>query len=149
MEVQDNIDRFNRDSKAMYGFYCTGIAAIGVGLLVAFLDVTCVFAAKGDAAKVLARTNSYFAVVGAHSRWWARSLMILQFAFAALMIASAISTRMIVIVTNVVNKHGIEIGLVAYRGTNFLGMTWAATILALLAFLFTVLRCFAWNKESR
>lgn len=48
------------------------------------------------------------------------------------MLASAISTGVIVKVTNVVNKHGNSIGLAAYRGKTFLGMTWAATILALL-----------------
>lgn len=64
------------------------------------------------------------------------------------MIASAISTRIIVKVTNVVNKHGNDIGLVAYRGTKFLGMTWAATMLALLAFVFVVFRYFARKEES-
>ena len=48
------------------------------------------------------------------------------------MLASSISTGVIVKVTNVVNEHGHDIGLAAYRGKTFLGMTWAATILALL-----------------
>ena len=48
------------------------------------------------------------------------------------MLASAISTGIIVKVSNLVNKHGNEIGLAAYRGETFMGMTWAATILALL-----------------
>lgn len=51
------------------------------------------------------------------------------------MLASAISTGIIVKATNLINKHGNEIGLAAYRGKTFMGMTWAATILALLTSL--------------
>ena len=49
------------------------------------------------------------------------------------MLASAISTGVIVKVTNLVNKHGSDIGLAAERGKTFIGMTWAATLLVLLA----------------
>lgn len=85
-EVQDNIDSFNRDSKAMFAFYCIGNAAIGIAVLVALLDVTNVFAAKGDApkgraakgraVKGLAWTNACLAVVRTPSPWWARSLIL-------------------------------------------------------------------------
>ena len=43
-------------------------------------------------------------------------------------------------VTNAVNDHGSDIGVAAYKGTTFLGMTWAATVLMLLA-------AFAWVGE--
>lgn len=47
------------------------------------------------------------------------------------MLASAISTGMIIKVTDLVNKHGSDIGVVAERGNTFIGMTWAATLLVL------------------
>ena len=49
------------------------------------------------------------------------------------MLASAISTGTIFKVTNLVNKHGADIGLAAERGQTFIGMTWAATLLILSA----------------
>ena len=36
-------------------------------------------------------------------------------------------------VVNVVNEHGNDIGVVAYKGNTFIGMTWAATVLIVLA----------------
>ena len=49
------------------------------------------------------------------------------------MLASAISTGVIVKITDLVNKHGSVIGVVAERGNTFIGMTWAATLLVLCA----------------
>ena len=40
------------------------------------------------------------------------------------MLASAISTGVIVKITNLVTKHGHDIGLAATRGNRFIGMTW-------------------------
>ncbi len=48
------------------------------------------------------------------------------------MLASAISTGVINKVVSVVNSHGNDIGIHAYKGTTFIGMTWAADILILL-----------------
>lgn len=33
---------------------------------------------------------------------------------------------------NAVNKHGNDIGVYAYKGETFIGMTWAATLLVLV-----------------
>lgn len=49
------------------------------------------------------------------------------------MLASAISTGVISKVVSAVNAHGNDIGIYAYKGTTFIGMTWAADILILLA----------------
>lgn len=47
------------------------------------------------------------------------------------MLASAISTGVIIKITDLVNKHGSAIGVAAERGNAFIGMTWAATLLVL------------------
>lgn len=49
------------------------------------------------------------------------------------MLASAISTGVINKVVSAVNAHGNEVGIFAYKGMTFVGMTWAADILILLA----------------
>lgn len=49
------------------------------------------------------------------------------------MIASAIATAIINRVVDAVNIYGNEVGVLAYRGTTFIGMTWAATLLVLLS----------------
>lgn len=54
-------------------------------------------------------------------------------AFLALLIASAISTGIINKVVSIVNTHGNDIGIFAYKGSHFIAMTWAADILVLLA----------------
>jgi hypothetical protein len=56
-----------------------------------------------------------------------------QLAFLTLGIASAISTAVIVKAVDAVNKYGSDIGIAAYKGSKFLGMTWAATAVMLLA----------------
>lgn len=33
---------------------------------------------------------------------------------------------------NAINKHGNDIGVYAYKGETFIGMTWAATLLVLI-----------------
>lgn len=53
----------------------------------------------------------------------------------ALGIASTIASAVMAKVVDEVNKHGNRIGIAATKGTTFLGMTWAATILMLIAAL--------------
>ena len=48
------------------------------------------------------------------------------------MIASVISTAVINQVVDSVNTYGNDVGVAAYKGTTFIGMTWAADILLLL-----------------
>ena len=51
--------------------------------------------------------------------------------FMASLIASAIATAIINNVVGVVNSHGNDIGVYAYKGHTFMGMTWATTGLIL------------------
>ena len=59
-------------------------------------------------------------------------MLTLQTSFVALMVASAIATAVINNVVKVINKYGNEIGVYAYKGEIFIGMTCAATLLVLL-----------------
>lgn len=67
------------------------------------------------------------------------SLTSSQLAFFFLLMASAITTAILVKLSNAINEHGNVIGLAAYKGHTFLGMTWAATILTLLGFTVLVI----------
>ena len=64
-----------------------------------------------------------------------------QLAFLTLVIASIISTVVITKAVNAVNKYGADIGIAAYKGSTFLGMTWAATALMLLASMVWIAEC--------
>ena len=57
----------------------------------------------------------------------------LQLAFGSLLLASSIATILISKVVHVLNEHGNDIGVYAYKGETFIGMTWAATVLNLIA----------------
>lgn len=70
-----------------------------------------------------------------------------QLAFLALVIASIISTIVITKAVNAINKYGAEIGIAAYKGSTFLGMTWAATALMLLASVVWIAECFKGRKN--
>ncbi|KEF61250.1 uncharacterized protein A1O9_02815 [Exophiala aquamarina CBS 119918] len=70
-------------------------------------------------------------------------------AFLSLGIASAIATAIIVKATNAINKYGDDIGIAAYRGGRFLGMTWAATALMLLASVVSIVQCCGGRRKER
>ena len=69
-------------------------------------------------------------------------------AFFTLGIASAISTTIIVKVVNAINKYGKDIGIAAYKGSDFLGMTWASVIIMLLASFVWVAECVSGRKKG-
>lgn len=54
-----------------------------------------------------------------------------KIAFLSLALASIISTTFINKAVKLINEVGHEIGIAAYKGNMFLGMTWAASILVL------------------
>ena len=70
-------------------------------------------------------------------------------AFLALGIASAISTAIIVKAVNAINKYGHEIGLAATKGKEFIGMTWAATVIMLLASFLWIFECVVGHRRGR
>lgn len=63
------------------------------------------------------------------------------------MIASATATGIINKVCHAINEHGNAIGVQAYRGTTFIGMTWAATILVVVAGFYWVAEFIKGRKD--
>ena len=59
-----------------------------------------------------------------------------QLACGSLLLASSIATILISKVVHVLNEHGNDIGVYAYKGKTFIFMTWAATLLNLIAGLY-------------
>ena len=62
------------------------------------------------------------------------------------MVVSAIVTAIINNVVQVINKYGNEIGVYAYKGVTFIGMTWAAT---LLVFFTGLMWLYEWRMQRR
>ncbi|KAL8874173.1 MAG: hypothetical protein Q9198_006921 [Flavoplaca austrocitrina] len=108
--IQDAVHAVEVASKAMFVLYCVGVAATGLALLGAFVGVF----SDGRAAPL---ANNALA----------------SLALLSLGIASAIVTVIMSKVVHEVNKHGDDIGISAAKGTTFLGMTWAATVLMAIA----------------
>ncbi len=57
-------------------------------------------------------------------------------AFVTSGIAAGGVTAIVVKGVDVINKYGDGLGIVAYRGNKFLGITWAATACAFIAMIF-------------
>jgi hypothetical protein len=116
--IEDGIHAIEVASKVMFVLYCMAAATAGV----AFLGAIAGFL---TGAKLIALANTLLCLIG----------------FMASMVASAISTAIINNVVSTFNKHGNDIGIYAYKGMTFIGMTWAATILIILSAV-------AWIFES-
>lgn len=69
--------------------------------------------------------------------------------FLAIAAASAVATVVIIKAVDAVNKYGNEIGISATKGNMFLGMTWAATGLMLIATLISIAQLMAGPKNGR
>jgi hypothetical protein len=70
-------------------------------------------------------------------------------AFLFMGIASAIATAIAVKASNIINKHGDDIGVSANRGTGFLGLTWAATACLFVASMAGCLGCFGVHRRRQ
>ncbi|EXJ72230.1 uncharacterized protein A1O5_04734 [Cladophialophora psammophila CBS 110553] len=70
-------------------------------------------------------------------------------AFLTLGVASAVATAVAVIATNRINKYTDEIGIAATRGGKFLGITWAATALMLLASFVSIVQCCVGRRRPK
>lgn len=70
-------------------------------------------------------------------------------AFLTIGIASAVSTAIIVKAVDAVNKYGGEIGVAAWKGGRFLGMTWAAVAVMLFACVVWIVECCKGRKRDR
>lgn len=47
-----------------------------------------------------------------------------------------------------INKYGDDIGIAAYKGKKFLGMTWAATAVMLLASFLWIFECIVGHRRQ-
>lgn len=123
-QIDDSFQAVKMSMRAMFVLYCIGIALTAIAVLGALFS----FLLGGILSAIL-------------------NFMICILAFIALGIASALVTVAIVKVTNSVNKYGKPIGIAAYKGGHFLGMTWAATGLILLAAFLWIMDCLSGRRR--
>lgn len=127
-DIANGLKAVSVASKAMFFFYIVGIAAAGIGMIGA------VFGLLAYEHKVALANLGVNSVSSASTLLQQSSeLTHSQLGFICLGLASAMATVIIYRVTDAINDSGAAIGLEADRGTAFLGMTWTATILMLLA----------------
>jgi hypothetical protein len=124
--IEDGIRAVELASKVMFVFYVIGITFAGFAILSAVWGVF----ANG---RMSAFVN------------WVLDVL----AFLTIGIASAIATIIIVKAVHVINKYGNEIGIAAYKGKEFLAMTWAATAIMLLASLMWIAECCAGRRRNK
>ena len=62
-------------------------------------------------------------------------------AFVALGIASGCATGFMYVAVNAVNQFGAQVNVSAYKGTNFMVITWIATLLPLIASVLWCVDC--------
>lgn len=75
--------------------------------------------------------------------------VILDFlAFIALVVGSALATVVMLKAVEALNKYGNDIGVSATRGNLFLGMTWAAVGLMLVATIISTVQLFVGRRDS-
>jgi hypothetical protein len=125
-EIEDAVKTIEVASKVMFVFYILAIIFSGFSLLGAIWG----FLSSG---RLSAFVNFLLDIL----------------AFLTIGIASAISTAILVKAVNAVNKYGEDIGLAATKGKSFLGMTWAATAVMLLASFVWVAECCAGRRTRR
>jgi len=123
-EIEDTAQEVEMAVRAMFVLYCIGIALTVIALVGSFVG----FITSGRISALL-------------------NFMLSLLSFLALGLASALSTVAIVKMRNTVNKHGRAIGITVYKGDTFLGMTWAATGVMLLATFIWITQCFVPSRR--
>ncbi|MCJ1478204.1 hypothetical protein MMC13_006880 [Lambiella insularis] len=124
-EIEDAIVAIETASKVMFVLYCIGVGFAGLALIGALIGVF-----SGG------RLNA------------ALNMMLDLMAFVALGVASAIVTATTVKIVDAVNHYGSDIGLAATKGSTFMGMTWAATTLMLVAAFSWLIECCVKRKQA-
>ncbi|MCJ1464501.1 hypothetical protein MMC07_003114 [Pseudocyphellaria aurata] len=134
--LEDGVGTAKLASKVMFVLYCLGVAATGLALVGIVVGI---FARR----RLMAIYN----------------VVLTTIAFLSLALASIISSTFISKAVKLINEVGHHIGIAAYKGHTFLGMTWAATILVLFASVAWTYECIrrgrvdkmsrAANKEAR
>ena len=105
-----------------------GAIATGMALIAALVGVRLVFRYSAMACSMLSSVRHPHVFHGP-----SHLADMLQLAFGCLLLASSIATILISKVVDVLNEHGNDIGVYAYKGETFIAMTWAATLLTLIA----------------
>ncbi|MCJ1393061.1 hypothetical protein MMC18_005933 [Xylographa bjoerkii] len=122
--IEDAIVAIETASKVMFVLYCIGVGFAGLAFIGAFVGFL-------EAGRLSAAFN----------------VMLDLMAFLSLGIASAIVTATSTKVVNTINQYGSDIGIAAYQGSTFLGMTWAATVLMLVAAVGWLIECCIGRKK--
>ncbi|KAK7894129.1 hypothetical protein LTR67_006832 [Exophiala xenobiotica] len=125
-EIQDAERAIKVASTAMTVLYIIGVVFAGIAVLAALVSIF---------------TNGRLSAM--------ISFLVDVLAFLAIGIASAIATAVIVKAVHAVNKYGDDVGIAAYKGVKFLGMTWAATAVMFLASVVSIAQCCAPRSKSR
>jgi len=110
-DIQDGLNTLNTALDATFVLYAIGIAAAGCAILASLVA----FFLHGS------RLISF-------GNWGLASI-----SFIALLIASIIITVVQIKAANLINKHGNEIGVYAYKGQKYLILTWVAMAVMFLA----------------
>ena len=122
--LDDAITALRTAYRVIFVLYCMGIA-------LAFLSM--VFSLLG-----IFVTKRMYVLINA---------ALANLACLSLGIASAVVTAVVVEGAKAVNKFGEDVGIVAERGDKFLGLTWAATLLMLVAFAVWLVHVFRSKKQ--
>lgn len=108
--IENGVHAVKGATDVIFVLYLAGAVATGMALIGALVGVREVF--------------RYSAMICS---------MLSSLAFGSLLLASSIATILISKVVDVINTHGNDIGVYAYKGETFIAMTWAATLLTLIA----------------
>ena len=110
--------------RAVFILYCIAIAMIGFAMILALASIF-----------FEGRLSAFV------------NVLVDWLAFLAIGLASAIVTAVIVKATDVINKHGNDVGISAAKGTKFLILTWVATALMLVASMAWCFDCIVGRKK--
>lgn len=125
-DIQRGLDALRLVSITSFVLYCIAIALIFLSLVAA---VPALFA-SGRLAACL-------------------NLIVVILAFLAIGLASALVTAVIVKGGDLINEHGKDIGVGAKKGSKFMGLTWAATVLMFFTMImWSIELCFGHRRRN-
>ena len=137
-EVEDAVSAAETAVKAMFVLYCLGVAFAGL----AFLGALLAFFKDGRLGAFVDGMLCFVSFVLFDPAGGCRRLIsVVQLAFLTLGIASSIATAIITKSVDAINYYGNDVGIAAYKGSGFLGLTWAATALMFVAGIGWIFDC--------
>ena len=126
--IENGVHAVKGATDVIFVLYLAGAIATGMALIAALVGVREVFRYSAMICSMLSSVRHPQVFHGL-----SHLAKLLQLAFGCLLLASSIATILISKVVDVLNKHGNDIGIYAYKGETFIAMTWAATLLTLIA----------------